>query len=342
MKKTDIKIDFVITWGGEDEDRRRQRQEYLARERGEQETAESIDAQPVRYRDWDNLHYWFRCVEKFAPWVNRVHLITCGVVPTWLQTEHPKLNVVFHRDYIPERYLPTFNSHPIEWHMHAIQGLSEHFVYFNDDFFLTAPVEPENFFVNGLPCDMLSETPLDCGKNEAWNYVQLNNVALVNRYFSRRHLRRQHIEKWLDVRKLRDFVKNLIFAMVPRDDFFGFTTYHLPQSFLKSTFCKLWELEPQLLHETCSHKFRDIRDVSSYVVRYFQLLSWQFYPYDYHKNGCYFGGRWEAEEVARTICSGKYKMLCINDEAELDFEQAKGIVNAAFDKLVPDKSSFER
>ncbi len=39
------------------------------------------DKRDVRYRDWENLKYWFRGIEKFAPWVERVHLVTCGHYP---------------------------------------------------------------------------------------------------------------------------------------------------------------------------------------------------------------------------------------------------------------------
>lgn len=67
----------------------------------------------VRYRDWQNLKYWFRAVEKYAPWVRKIHFVTCGQKPEWLNINHPKLNLVDHKDYIDEKYLPTFSSHTI-------------------------------------------------------------------------------------------------------------------------------------------------------------------------------------------------------------------------------------
>ena len=83
----------------------------------------------------DNLQYWFRGVGKFAPWVNRIHFITYGHLPPWLNVDHPKINIVRHTDYIPKKYLPTFNSHVIELNIHRIEGLANCFVYFNDDTF---------------------------------------------------------------------------------------------------------------------------------------------------------------------------------------------------------------
>ena len=59
---------------------------------------------------------------------------------------HPMVNVVDHRDLLPPEALPTFNSHAIESALHRIDGLAEHFLYLNDDFFVGAPTRPERWF----------------------------------------------------------------------------------------------------------------------------------------------------------------------------------------------------
>lgn len=147
------KIDFVLPWvDGSDSAWIKQRNEYLG--------IKNDQTQDSRFRDWENLQYWFRGVEKFAPWVNHIYFVTWGHIPSWLNTDHPKLTVVKHEDYIPKQYLPTFSSHPIELNMHRIRGLSEQFVYFNDDTFIINKMEPEDFFRNGLPRDYCIETAL--------------------------------------------------------------------------------------------------------------------------------------------------------------------------------------
>ena len=100
----------------------------------------------ARYVDRGELRYSLRGVHLFAPWVRRIHLVTAGQVPAWLDPAHPMLNVVDHRDLLPADALPTFNSHAIESVLHRIPGLAEHFLYFNDDFFIGAPSRPEQFF----------------------------------------------------------------------------------------------------------------------------------------------------------------------------------------------------
>lgn len=92
-----------------------------------------------RFRDYNLLRFWFRGVEKNAPWVRKIHFITCGHYPPWLDLNHPKIHFVKHSDYIPSRYLPTFSSHVIENNVHRIDGLADHFVLFNDDIYLVAP-----------------------------------------------------------------------------------------------------------------------------------------------------------------------------------------------------------
>ncbi|MGA8255511.1 MAG: stealth family protein, partial [Nocardioides sp.] len=100
----------------------------------------------ARYLDRGELRYSLRGLHLFAPWIRTIHVVTAGQVPPWLDVDHPHINVVDHRDILPADALPTFNSHAIEAALHRIDGLAEHFVYLNDDFFVGAPVRPEAFF----------------------------------------------------------------------------------------------------------------------------------------------------------------------------------------------------
>ena len=174
-------IDFVITWvDGNDPDWQKQKMEYSM----QPDLSQKQDDRKERYRDWDLLRYWFRGVERFAPWVRRIHFVTWGHLPSWLNKEHPKLNIVNHKDFIPEKYLPTFNSHAIEWNMHRIPGLAENFVYFNDDMFLIKKVRPEQYFKNDLPVDMLALQPdVANTKDQVMPYIYLNNTMLLAKYF---------------------------------------------------------------------------------------------------------------------------------------------------------------
>lgn len=100
-----------------------------------------------RFADHDELRYSLRALEQFAPWVNHVWIVTADQHPAWLRRDDPWISVVDHHDIFPDQDgLPTFNSHAIEACLHRIPGLSEHFLYLNDDMILGCPVNPEQFF----------------------------------------------------------------------------------------------------------------------------------------------------------------------------------------------------
>jgi hypothetical protein len=119
-----------------------------------------------RYRELGLLPYWFRAASSYAPWARRIHFVTWGHAPPFMNRKHPRLRIVRHEDFIPAEYLPTFNSHTIECHLHRIPGLSEHFIYFNDDMFLLRPALPEDFSGRACPAPAAGRHPGSSG--ERW------------------------------------------------------------------------------------------------------------------------------------------------------------------------------
>lgn len=114
----------------------------------------------ARFRNRDELRYSLRSIHAHAPWLRRIHIVTAGQRPAWL-VDHPRVRVVDHREILPDDALPTFNSHAIETALHRIPGLSEHFLYFNDDMFLARPLEPTRFFAPaGSFAAFVSQSPV--------------------------------------------------------------------------------------------------------------------------------------------------------------------------------------
>jgi hypothetical protein len=101
-----------------------------------------------RWVENGELRYSLRSLDKFAPWIRRVFIVTDGQTPAWLDTSNPRVRVVDHREIMPPEALPCFNSSVIEHYVHRIPGLAEHFLYANDDMFFGAPVEPGFFFTS--------------------------------------------------------------------------------------------------------------------------------------------------------------------------------------------------
>lgn len=104
-----------------------------------------------RFRANDLLKYVFRSIEKNMPFIRTVHLLVMSEsqVPEWV--DRTKVHVVLHKDFIPEEFLPTFNSNTIESFLGNIPGLSERFIYGNDDLFITSKCYEYDFFEMSVP-----------------------------------------------------------------------------------------------------------------------------------------------------------------------------------------------
>jgi glycosyltransferase involved in cell wall biosynthesis len=142
-------VDAVVTWvDGEDPEWDAARAARLAELTGGRAGTAATRASSGRARfvSRDELRHCLRSLHLFAPWLRRIHLVTAGQVPAWLDADHPQVQVVDHREILPADALPTFNSHAIETALHRVPDLAEHFVYLNDDFLLGRPLGPERFF----------------------------------------------------------------------------------------------------------------------------------------------------------------------------------------------------
>ncbi len=327
-----MNIDFVIPWvDGSDPEWQQLVSGY----------ATNGLADPSRYRDWELLKYWFRSVEAYAPWVHRIHFITCGQIPAWLNTDHLKLHLVDHKDYIPEEYLPTFSSHTIELNLHRIEDLAEHFVYFNDDMFLNGPISPEDFFQDGLPRDSAILEPFQPDiPGDVYMHTCCNVMAVINRHFSKKNVLSGSAAKWLSPLYGRDLLKNIWFW--PTGHFSSFHQFHVPTAMLKSTFEEVWNQEPQILHNTCLHKFRSAADVNQYLIQYWNLCSGKFQPRRTDFGMCY-GVERENATLIQDLKIHSHKVICANDHPGVNsFETAKAALVEAFEMAFPKKSSFER
>lgn len=326
-------IDIVIPWvDGSDPIWQAEHDKYTA--------DKSSDNSSARYREWDVFRYWFRSIEMYAPWVRTIHFVTFGHLPKWLNTNHPKIHIVNHKDYIPEKYLPTFSSHTIELNMHRIPGLAEHFVYFNDDVYLTHMTAAEDFFRKGFPVDTATFGII---KNEDtanyMPYIMLNMLAVINMRFSKKDMLRRDFFKWISPVNGKGFLYNLY--LLPWGSYTGFRNYHSCVAFRKSTFEEVWFENELLLEQTCSHKFRSREDVNQYLMRYWRLCKGEFVP---HKPfSAYLTiGKQSSEQVDRLLRNKKYRVVCINDDPMgFDFETEKRELIRVFEDVYPEKSSFE-
>ncbi|MEV5576534.1 stealth family protein [Spirillospora sp. NPDC052269] len=288
-------IDVVYTWvdGGDPAWRARRDAAY---ERFTGETLHEQAANESRYTSRDELRYSLRSLALFAPWVRHIYLVTDAQVPSWLNTDHPQITVVDHREIFGHRgLLPTFNSHAIESQLHHIPGLSEHFLYFNDDVFLGRPLVPTSFFhPNGTGKFFPSSKRVDLRDPSAADLPATaagkNTRRLIERTFGGVPLAR---------------IK------------------HTPHALRRSV---LSEIEHQFAEEsaeTAAHQFRHPDDVAipSSLYHYYSFFTGRSVEADMAYRYINLASPEAAERLDVALEQRPYEVFCIND-TEFDAEAA--------------------
>ena len=265
-----------------------------------------------RFRDFGTFKYLLRGIETCCPWINKIYVVLQqpSQKPKWLK-EGDRLKVVYHNEIIPQEYLPTFNSATIELFVWRIPGLSENFIYINDDMFPLRPMSPESFFdENGTP--RIHITPLPQQGLTAYGQMLKNSEWLALKAAG------QDVNKY-DGMKLKDT--------------------HTWTSMRLSTWKMFFDKYESYILASLS-PFRNARNITQQLPTYYHWVTGQF-------ASTVINGRMDSflsvkpEEFADMIVNRRYDILCINDTGVGDYEQTQKILIDAFLRIFPFKSSFE-
>ncbi len=340
-------IDAVITWvDGCDPIWQKKLNKYKP-------SATRDESKAQKFRDWDTLRYIFRGIEEFMPWIRKIHFVTYGHLPKWMNTNHPKLHIVTHNEIFADpSHLPTFNSNSIEFNFLGIKDLSEQFVYFNDDMLVLQPTTKERLFLNGKPRDFLIQTIPRKGwiyytffSNVAWRYNLNNNVTLINQHFNKKESIRKHKDLYYNSQyDIVSNIKNYISNLFPK--FYYFEHYHQAQPFLKSIWIEASDVCKNEIHMTSKQKFREKDGITAYLFRYWHLASGNFAPHfeeDFTIQN--LRNLKNIESISRLLREDKFRFVCLNDESfEIDdpqFIEGKEMICNALDTILPFKSDYE-
>lgn len=333
-------IDIIIPWvDGNDPEWQREREQVQKKYHINTNANSNI-----RYESWDNLQYIFRGIEKFMPWVDKVFLVTCGHLPEFMDVNNAKLRIIKHSDYIPQEYLPTFNSNVIELNYHRIAELSERFILFNDDCYPLQPIPPEYYFQNGLPCDEAVESPImpvDVGAISQYaSFVKANNILFINRHFNKREVQERNWDKWYfeGYGELLERNKGLHYW----NNFAGFHDCHMPAPLKKSTLQLIWDVEYQQLDQASRNQFRHSSDMSWCIARYWQLCAGNFVPRK-SIGKPYLVTADNYMETAEAVRERVSQMVCLTEDCTpQEFDIIKKEINSALHEIFPEKCSFEK
>lgn len=249
-------VDVVISWvDGNDPKQAQKIQQHIDPQFRKHDDV----AGATRYTSVGEIFYSVGSILRFAPFVRKIFIITDQQNPnldafvarnfpdTQTEIELVDHRVIF-RDY--ETVLPVFNSRTIETATFRIPGLSENYVYLNDDFFLVRPVSYNDWYVGD-----------DIVAYGAWHSLFLYKLL------------------WL-IKPTKNGHKPVGFkdAMIKAAEVFGqkkqfFHLEHMPHPMKKSVLAKFFEANPALFNSNIAHKFRSGKQFNTQALYYLIMFN---------------------------------------------------------------------
>ncbi|MDF3144963.1 MULTISPECIES: stealth family protein [unclassified Streptomyces] len=309
-------VDVVYTWvDGEEPQMRAKRARYQ-----EHGIAEILDKETnaSRYTSHDELKYSLRSLAMYADFVRHIYLVTDGQKPHWLDDSAPGITVVDHRDIFPQDVLPVFNSHAIETRLHHIPGLSDHYLYFNDDVFVGRRVTPEHFF-HGSGLMKIPVSPLKIGVGKPHAEETATNSAGKN-------VRRLLLEK---------------FGRMTTNNFM-----HTPLPQQRETLQVLEELFPQDISRTTASRFRSPQDIAMTAPLLYQyaLMTGRGVPGKYSFRYVNISRPDAEKRLADLRRNRRFDFFCLNDVdvPPEEREQVGARMDEFLENYFPFASPFEK
>ncbi|MDR1527429.1 MAG: Stealth CR1 domain-containing protein [Dysgonamonadaceae bacterium] len=308
-------IDLVYLWvDGNDPVWRARKDEFLGIEKTWDETICR-----GRYANNNELRYSLRSVEKHLPWIRKIFIITDRQTPAWLNTSHPNVQIVDHREILPEEALPCYNSTVIEYFLYRIPGLSEHFLYGNDDMFFNADLSPSFFFAeDGFP------------------YVRLQR-----KFFGEwRYRWKEWWGKELSVYRTT-ILKSARMVAARYGIFYFGTPHHNVDAYRKTDYEAVVEtVFKQEITDCILHHKRSPDDIQRAVFLYYALaVGHAHLKYGGRKESCIIDGK--KPDYAKQLRRYHPKLFCLNDNqyvTEMDRERIQPFLENLFSM----KSLFEK
>lgn len=308
-------IDLVYLWvDGNDPQWKAKHNACIGRT--EEQSAVNCDG---RYADNDELKYSLRSIERYAPWIRKVFIVTDNQIPIWLNTSNEKIRIVDHQDIMPKVCLPCFNSALIEHFLYKIPGLSEHFLYGNDDMFFNKPVTPSDFFASdGLPIIRFNRRPFR--KFTLWFKEKIQGKTLSN-YVRTIRNSAELVEKKYGI-------------------YYGGKTHHNIDAYLKSDCQHVAEVFKNEIEATWTNHVRSANDIQRNIYSYVPLAEKRAHLH-YVTQKTSFRLHIQNESHYNKLERYNPLLFCMNDsEYATDNDRKRAV--AYLKKRFPEKSQFEK
>ena len=231
-------IDMVYLWcNGNDPAFKQRKQDLLGCSNISYNNESSGD---IRFTDNEELRFSLRSLEKNAPWIHHIFIVTDRQRPHWLR-ENSRLTIVDHSEILPPHLIPCFNSSTIEKYIYRIPHLAEHFLYGNDDMFFGDLLSPDFFFTHS------GQAITRVYKKERYNHIDFNQISHQDNGLWLNSI----INSW---KVLYDF----------HHQFHPFVPYHNIDAYTKTGFQRTWHrFENKLLNSDSA--FRNSNDIERII-----------------------------------------------------------------------------
>lgn len=320
-----MKIDLVYLWcNGNDTKWRERRAKYL-------KSVDSSDKQSfcaARIADNNDLLYSLRSVEMYAPWVNHIYIVTDDQCPEWLDITNSRVTIVDLKDIFEEEILPLYNSDAIEMGLHKIKGLSEHYLYANDDMMFGRAVTPDFFFTSD-------------GKAKCRVVRDLTHSELKDTYAIKVTRATERI--------VADF----------GEEYRGLQPHHNIDAYIKSSVAECLDRYQEWHKQTLKSRFRSPLDIQRHLFtlyslatgkgvilyksesRWIKLLQLFAVLSGLKKGFESYVVRISDKHLLLKIRLFKPALLCFNDTEKVE-DSDREALKVSYQILYPKKSSFER
>lgn len=272
-----------------------------------------------RYANNDELKYSLRSVEQYAPWIHQIFIVTDNQVPSWLNTLNPKIKIVDHKEIMPEVCLPSFNSTVIEHFLCKIPGLSEHFLFANDDMFINKPVTPDFFFASdGLPIIRLNRRFFR--KFSLWYVEKIKKRPLSN---------------------YRQIIKNAAELVEKKyGTYYSGKAHHNIDAYLKSNCLHTEQIFQKEIEATLSNHVRSVNDIQRSLYAYAALAEKRGHLCYVTQNTSF---RFHIHKESHYEKFARYNpvLFCMND-SEYATDNHRKKAAAFLSERFPNKSQFEK
>lgn len=323
---TEEKIDIIYLWcDGNDPEFKKRKNEY----QGITHTREQENVNgTVRFYDNEELRYALRSLEKYAPWINHVYIVTDRQVPKWLDQSYAKVSIIDHSEIMPKECIPCFNSGAIELFLPFVPGLEEKFLYSNDDMFFGSPVVPEDFFQGDK------------------NIVRVEKRSSVMRY-------KRAVYKLLGIydKAIYSYNRNILNSIDLLEKEYGkrtiYSSYHNIDAYTKTGFMATLNRFPKEFARCSMYKFRHPDRLQRIIFGLDAVYAGNGVMEIINSGNTaaaefgYYGKEDKLSEAIKRMETNPPKVFCL--QAAYGFDLQTKINSKAFmEKLFPEPSKFEK